>query len=337
MKKHANIPIFLPHNGCPNDCVFCNQKIITARLNPISKEEIIHTIETYLSTLLMRNTETIEIAFFGGSFTGIPLKEQETYLRIAKDYMDRGLIHKIRLSTRPDYIDHNILKHLKDFGVSTIELGAQSFDDVVLKGSNRGHNSQIIYESSEMIKEYGFKLGIQLMVGLPGDTFEKSVESAQKTAEINPTDARIYPTMVLSGTELERMYKRGQYKPMDIHAAIETTKQMYLILKTSGVNVIRIGLKSTDHIGPGKEVVAGEYHPAFGQLVESEVIKEILEGQLSENFEKAVFYCNNRNLSNMIGNRKSNKTYFEKKYPNKVFEFKVEEKLEDEVYRVELK
>jgi len=336
MKNHANIPIFLPHKGCPNDCVFCNQKVITAKLNPLSKDEVINIIETYLSTLLVNNTKTIEIAFFGGSFTGIPIEEQKEYLKIAKDYMNRGLVHRIRLSTRPDYINEEILEHLKFFGVSTIELGVQSFDDNVLKLSNRGHNSQCIYQSSELIKQNGFDLGIQLMIGLPGDSRRKSVESAKKTVKIGPKDVRIYPTMVLPGTKLEEMYHKGEYNPLIIEEAIETTKQMYLIFKTAGINIIRVGLKSTDYIGKGKNVVAGDYHPAFRQLVEGDLIKDILEDQLKGAFKKAVFYCNNSNLSTMVGNRKCNKIYFEKKYPNKLFEFRTDNQLGKDEFRVEL-
>ncbi len=336
MKEHANIPIFLPHKGCPNDCVFCNQKVITAKLKPLSKDEVIQIIETYLSTLLVNNTKTIEIAFFGGSFTGIPIEEQKEYLKIAKDYMDRGLVHRIRLSTRPDYINGQILEHLKLFNVSTIELGVQSFDDDVLRLTNRGHNSQCIYQSSELIKQYGFDLGIQLMIGLPGDTRKKSVESAKKTAEIGPKNVRIYPTMVLSGTKLEEMYHKGGYTPLNIEDAIETTKQMYLIFKRAGINVIRVGLKSTDHIGKGKDVVAGDYHPAFRQLVEGDLIKDILEDQLKGSFQKAVFYGHISSLSNMIGNGKRNKIYFEKKYPDQSFEFKIDNQLVKDEFRVEL-
>lgn len=331
MKKYAIIPIFLPHKGCPNDCVFCNQKKITSKMNPLEKEEVVETIETYLDTILGRNIETVEIAFFGGSFTGIPIEKQNEYLEIAKHYKDKGLINKIRLSTRPDYINDAILLNLKKYGVTTIELGVQSFDDEVLKQSNRGHNSAIVFRSSELIKAYGFELGIQLMIGLPGDTYEKSIESAKKTVKIKPAIARIYPTVVIRETALEDMYNKGEYKALDLQEAVKTAKDMYLILENAGIRVIRIGLKSNSNI-----VVAGDYHSAFRQLVESDIIKDYLESQLIGDFNKVIFLSNHRCFSNMIGNQKWNKRYFEHKYKDKVFEFKIDENLDDEKYKVQL-
>lgn len=157
VKKHAIIPIFIPHKGCPNDCVFCNQKKITAHQQPVTGEDVVNTIETWLSTLEPRGTETIEAAFFGGNFTGLPVEEQSAYLSIAKRYKDAGRIHKIHMSTRPDYINEAILDNLKRYGADTIELGVQSFDDEVLRLSGRGHDSSCVYESSRMIQEYGFE------------------------------------------------------------------------------------------------------------------------------------------------------------------------------------
>lgn len=336
MKKHAIIPIFLPHKGCPNDCVFCNQKAITARLEPPEGESVVHMIEQYLTTIIGRNIDTIEIAFFGGSFTGIPIELQRRYLKIAKEYKEKGLINKIRLSTRPDYINNEILRHLKEYTVDIIELGVQSFDDTVLKLSNRGHDSEIVFKSASMIMEHGFELGIQLMIGLPGDSYEKDIESAEKTIKIGPSIARIYPTIIVKGTELERMYKKGEYKPPNLKETIVAAKNMYMMLKNAGINVIRIGLKSSDYIAEGKEIIGNNYHPAFRQLVESEIIKEYLESKLPDSFNKAVFYSNRNCFSDMIGNKKSNKQYFEAKYGGKIFEFKTDNQLKDEEYRVEI-
>ena len=245
MKKHAIIPIFIPHKGCPNDCVFCNQKKITARTKPLDKEGVIETIETYLSTLLNRDLETIEIAFYGGSFTGIPLKEQKSYLSIAKSYKDKGLINKIHLSTRQIILTKN-LRAFKSYGVDIVELGVQSFDEGSTSLSNRGHSKEIVYESSRLIKNYDFELGLQLMIGLPGDTHEKSIASAKEVVKIGPSIARLYPTVIIRDTALYEMYARGDYVPLSEEEAIHTTKEMYLILKKAGINVIRIGLKSSD-------------------------------------------------------------------------------------------
>ena len=336
MKKHVIIPIFLPHKGCPNDCVFCNQKKITAKLKPFEKEDVIARIEEYLPTIIGRNLETVEIAFFGGSFTGIPMEQQSEYLEIAKSYKDKGLINRIRLSTRPDYINLEILENLKKYGVDTIELGVQSFDKEVLEKSNRGHNSEIVYKSAELIKSFGFELGIQLMIGLPGDNYEKAINSTLEAIKIKPAIARIYPTIVISDTELEKMYLEGKYEPLTLEYAIKATKDMYLLLKNAGINVIRIGLKSSDFIKEGKDAKGGSYHPAFRQLVESEIIKDIIEEKLNDSFKTAYCYSIKKNFSNMIGNKKSNKEYFTNKYKGKEFIFKVDENLEDEEYIVKL-
>lgn len=248
MKKHAIIPIFIPHRGCPNDCVFCNQRKITAHQAPVRPEDVTETVETWLSTLEPRHTETIELAFFGGSFTGIPMEEQTAFLKVAKAYKDAGRIHKIHLSTRPDYITPEILYNLKRWGADVIELGVQSFDDQVLRLSGRGHDAACVYESSRMIQEYGFTLGIQLMIGLPGDTMEKDLYSAAETVRIGPSIARLYPTVVIRDTALYDMYLAGTYLPMEETEAVERTKEMYKILTSAGINVIRVGLKSSDII-----------------------------------------------------------------------------------------
>ena len=340
MKEHAIIPVFLPHKGCPNDCVFCNQKEITAKMEPMGKEDIIDTIEKYMSTLSKGSVKTIEIAFFGGSFTGIPLKEQQKYLQIAKEYKDKGVIHEIRLSTRPDYIDVDILNNLKNYGVDTIELGVQSFNDDVLKMSNRGHLSQVVRESAALIKEFNFKLGIQLMIGLPGDTYERSMESARETIKLRPDMARIYPTLTLRNTALADMYYSGKYIPFDKTEILRTTKDVYKLLVDNAIKVIRIGLKSSDFINEENAIIAGDYHPAFRQMVESEIFKEKMEEHLMrhpmDKYEKVIFYTNEENLSNIIGNKKSNKKYFQSQYKNIQFEFKVDSSIEDNNFKVVL-
>ncbi|MCI6012935.1 MAG: radical SAM protein, partial [Firmicutes bacterium] len=248
MKKHAIIPIFIPHRGCPNDCVFCNQRKITAHQTPVLPEDICETVETWLSTLEPRHMETIELAFFGGSFTGLPMEEQTAFLQVARSYKDAGRIHQIHLSTRPDYISREILDNLKCWGVDVIELGVQSFDEDVLRASGRGHDASCVYESSRLIQEYGFTLGIQLMIGLPGDTMEKDLYSARETVKIGPSIARLYPTVVIRDTALYDMYLSGAYTPMTERDAVERTKEMYKILDAADINIIRVGLKSSDII-----------------------------------------------------------------------------------------
>ena len=333
MKEQAIIPIFIPHMGCPFDCIFCNQGQITARGKPESKEDIIHIIETHLETIEKKGLQNVEIAFYGGSFTGLPIVIQQEYLGIAKKYKDQGRVNGIRISTRPDYINDEILANLKEYGVDLIELGVQSLDEEVLLKSKRGHTREIVYESSELIKRYGFKLGIQLMIGLPGDSHEKSVKSAIETTVISPDVARIYPTIVIKGTGLEALLEKGEYSPLSLDEAVETAKDMYLILKNAGISVIRMGLKSSDNIAEGKAILGSTFHPAFRQLVESLVAREELERQIDANWKAVTFYAKKESLSNMIGNKGSNREYFNMEYPGIVFSFKVDNDLDVGVYK----
>lgn len=328
MKKHAIIPIFIPHKGCPNDCVFCNQRKITARGADVTKDDIHKTVETYMSTLSSMNLDTIELSFFGGSFTGIPLKEQKEYLSVAKEYKDTGVIHKIHLSTRPDYINVEILDNLKAYDVDVIELGVQSFAEPVLKASGRGHNSKCVYEACKLIKDYGFSLGIQLMIGLPEDTLEYDIFSAEEAVSLKPDIARLYPTVVIKDTALWDMMESGSYVPMEEDDAVLRTAAMYKILTDAGVNVIRVGLKSSDIISDEGNT-AGTFHPAFRQLVEGFLAKESLEKQLNimypnirDMFDKrynicptAAFVSNAKCYNNMFGHKGKNRQYFGNQYP----------------------
>lgn len=367
MKTHAIIPIFIPHRGCPNDCVFCNQKAITARSADVSPEDVRNTIEQYLPTLTGRGIKTIEVAFFGGSFTGIPLEEQSAFLAVASEYKKSGLIDKIHMSTRPDYINRNILDNLCKYEADVIELGVQSFDEEVLRESNRGHSASTVYEACDLIKEYGFELGIQLMIGLPGDSLEKCLYSARETVKIAPPIARLYPTIILDDTRLYEMYEAGVYHALTTDEAVSITKEMYKILAGAGINIIRVGLKSTDLIsgsgGESDRTAGHTYHPAFRQLVEGEIAKEILEEQLQKQLESLTansniddseasslsqksclnaapatisFYSNGVSFSNMVGNARRNRIYFEKKYPDFKFKFAVCDNLKDMEFLVKL-
>jgi len=321
MKSHAIIPIFIPHKGCPNSCVFCNQNIITANEEPVSANTAAGVIDAWLDTLKNKNLKTVEVAFFGGSFTGLPVDSQSEYLEIASFYKGKGSINKIRLSTRPDFIDEGILLNLARYGVDTIELGVQSFDDEVLKKSNRGHTACQVCKSSFMIRDYGFGLGIQLMIGLPGDTPEKCVFSANETVRIKPESARLYPAVILEGTELHNMYLAGSYTPLSTEEAVNTTKQMYKIISSAGINILRVGLK-------------GSFHPAFRQIVESEIAKDELELHLSPDPSLITFVSNEKSFPNMIGHNKSNKIYFSEKYPRCKFKYIIDNSLADGRYDV---
>ena len=348
MKQHAIIPIFIPHRGCPHTCVFCNQRAITARQPDVTPEDIPGILDTWLSTLSGRSIRTIEAAFYGGSFTGLPKAEQAAFLAAAKDYKDRGLISRIHLSTRPDYIDGGILDLLEEYGVDIIELGVQSFDPEVLRAAGRGHTAEDAVRASLLIRERGFTLGIQLMIGLPEDSAEKCIASARRAAELKPAIARLYPTVVLSGTALERMYREGIYHPLSTDEAVSMTKGMYRILDEAGINIIRVGLKSTDLITEdGGEVRGHSFHPAFRQLVEGEIAKEDLEEQLAGllrddgrggvSAREVVFSSCGESFSNMIGNAKRNKRYFAEKYPSVSIRYSVSGDLPRGKYRAELR
>ena len=355
MKKHAIIPIFIAHRGCPNMCVFCNQKEITARSGNVTSEDVRKTIETWLSTLEKNpNIETVEVSFYGGSFTGLPIEEQNGYLKIAKEYKDKGRIDKIHMSTRPDYINTTILDNLKRYGVDTIELGVQSFDSEVLRASNRGHSREVVYQSCKLIQDYGFELGIQLMVGLPGDTLEKSIYSAKEAAKLKPSLARIYPTIVLDNTELYNMYMDGRYTPLSREEAITRSKAIYKILFHAGITIMRVGLKSTDLICEGGKINGGTYHPAFRQLVEGSLARDLVEPQLIRIYDnipektikelkgtklknrrvKVDIYSNPNWISNLIGNCSENKRYFEKEYPLLSIKYRVDSNLDNMEFKV---
>lgn len=347
MKKHSIIPIFIPHKGCPNDCVFCNQKKITARQPDITQEDVENTIITWLSTLENSSVEIIEVAFFGGSFTGLSISEQSYFLEVAKKYKDAGRIHKIHLSTRPDYINQEILDNLKAYGVDTIELGVQSLDDEVLRKAGRGHDSAVVYKSSKMIKDYGFELGIQLMIGLPGDTLKTCIYSAKETVKIGPSIARLYPTIVIEETQLYEDFVAGRYEALSQDEAVYRTKIMYKILTDAGINIIRVGLKSSDIINENGQIGGGTFHPAFRQLVEGELARDeicrqadalIADGKITPGERTKVdFYSCRRDYSNLIGNSGKNKQFFLEKYPNFNILYKVDDFLRVGQYRVEIK
>jgi histone acetyltransferase (RNA polymerase elongator complex component) len=373
MKKHAIIPVFIPHRGCPHDCVFCNQVKITARTDDVTPQDVNTTINEWLSTIDEMDLETVEVAFYGGSFTGLTIEEQNSFLDVAKAFKDAGRIDKIHLSTRPDYIDKEILDNLKSHSVDVIELGVQSFDDEVLKRAGRGHDASAVYRACDLIKSYGFELGIQLMIGLPGDSYEKCVMSAREAAAIGPDLARLYPTLVLDDTHLYDMYKAGTYEPLTREEAVRWTKAMYEILDDAGIYIMRVGLKSTDLIrnddsrsglpeeaggSPDSKLSAvngGTYHPAFRQLVEGRIARERIEALLAEagagsdaankdgadgrssERVKVDIFSSPAWYSNMVGNASENRQYFLAKYPQLNILYKVDKNLADGEFRLQVK
>ncbi len=327
--KNRIIPIFIPHKGCPFDCVFCNQRKISGQIEELNKEEIESLINSYLETL--KSEDYLEVAFFGGSFTGIPIELQREYLGIAKRYLDEGCIKSIRLSTRPDYINATILEQLREFSVRTIELGVQSLDSEVLSKSNRGHTVEQVYKACEMIKKAGFDLGIQTMTGLPGDTYQKSIDTANKVIELNPRIVRIYPALVIKDTYMEKMYANKLYTPFSLEETVELCAELMDMYEGVGIKVIRVGLQSTDNINDKMDVVAGPFHPAIRQLVESRRLLHQLENKLGslhlkEN-QDLIIIADRKSISDVIGQNKSNVMLLKEKYG--IGRIKVIDKLEN--------
>lgn len=301
--KHYNIPIFVPHLGCPFQCVFCNQKHIAGEVAPATPEVVDETIKAYLKTLPASGA--IEAAFFGGSFTGLGLSEQRRLLAAAYPFVKSGKIRGIRLSTRPDYIDPVICAQLAEFGVTAVELGVQSMDADVLQASRRGHTAADVAEAVGILRQYPFQIGLQMMTGLPGDTLEKSRATAQKIIGLSPDFVRIYPTLVVRDTELERMYQNGEYHPQTLKEAVELCKDLLMLFQEAKIPVIRVSLQTTEEISPGGAVVAGPFHSAFRELCESEIYFEKMVKTLKRQ-GSGIILVHPRELSKAVGNRKRN-------------------------------
>lgn len=302
--KHANISLFVPHMGCPHQCSFCNQKTISGSVKPLTTEDVFNT----LNDACGHNNDPMntEIAFFGGSFTAIPREYMISLLETAKPFIDKGYFGGIRISTRPDAIDEEVLNVLKAYSVTAIELGAQSTDETVLRLNKRGHTREDIFKASEMIKAKGFSLGLQMMTGLLGDTFQKALKTSEDIIAIKPDTVRIYPTIVLEGTMLGDMYKKGEYTPQTTEEAVELCSILSERFYKNNIKVIRLGLHSGGNVEEG--YLAGPYHPAFGELCESGVYLNIAKEKL-QGFEKGEFtiFVNSREISKMTGQKGSNK------------------------------
>ena len=312
MNKEYVIPVFVPHLGCPNDCIFCNQKSISGQKKNITKEEAKKTIDNFLKNIKDKDAKK-EIAFFGGSFTGIDENVQEELLQIAYEYIEKGQVDSIRISTRPDYINKEILKRLKKYKVKTIELGVQSTNDYILGRANRGHTFKDVEKASKLIRWYGFNLGHQMMVGLPESTRIDEINTAKALIKLKPKMIRIYPVLVIKGTKLEKEYNEGIYEPLPLVQAVETCKELVRMFTDKKIEVIRVGLQNTDEIcnpeNKESEVVAGPFHPAFGQLVESsmwyDAIVEKIK-KLNVKVKEVEVTVNPIDVNNVIGHKKEN-------------------------------
>lgn len=308
--KHYNIPIFIPELACPNRCIYCNQRHISGQLQAVKPEEIKQIIEQHLETFI-RPSE-VELAFFGGSFTGIDEKDMLTYLQIVQPYIEQGEIKSIRISTRPDYINEKILDILQQYNVKDIELGAQSLNEEVLAFAKRGHTVRDVENASQLIKSYGFSLGLQMMIGLPLDTVEKSKETAKKILKLGAESTRIYPTLVINNTDLADLYRQNKYKALSLDEAVDWTTEIYKIFSQTSIKILRIGLHPSEALINGTELLAGPFHVSFKELVLTKIWQEKFE-KLPINTKTIL--VNPREINYAIGYNSKNKQLLQKKFP----------------------
>ena len=311
--RESIIPVFVPHLGCPNDCVFCNQRRISGSIEPAKPEDVAAAIE-HAKVVTPEGTRR-QLAFYGGSFTAIPDAEQEALLGAAQPYLKSGVISSIRLSTRPDAIDGAVLARLHRYGVETIELGAQSMSDRVLALSGRGHTVQDVVDASNAIKAAGFRLILQMMTGLPGSDDDSDVESAKAIAALHPDGVRVYPTVIVRDTVLCDMWRAGRYKEHTVEDAVRVCARILPIFEAAGIPVIRLGLNPTEDLSGG-DAVAGAYHPALGELVRARIMRGKAEALLSgaELGETATIRVNPRLVSQLVGQHGANRDYLLHKF-----------------------
>lgn len=297
---HSNISIFVPHIGCPNMCSFCNQRYITGKNFAPTAENV---EEAVLTAIASKNydPETTEIAFFGGSFTAINHNYMITLLNSAFKFVHKGMVAGIRISTRPDAIDRGILTILKSYGVTAIEIGAQSMNDKVLKKNNRGHTAKDVQNASKLIKEMGFSLGIQMMTGLYGDNDDQAIRTAKEIAKLKPDTVRIYPTIVLKDTDLAALYADGFYKPQTLESAVDLATNLLKIFNDENIKVIRLGLHSIEP----NSYIAGPWHPAFSELCQSNLYFNKAKKLLTEKGDYFL-YVSPSSVSKMTGQKRIN-------------------------------
>ena len=315
------IPVFIPHFGCKNDCVFCNQRKITGVSTNVTSSVVDKVILEHLDYIKEKKNKKVEIAFFGGSFTGIPIEKQIEFLEVANKYIKKGLADSIRISTRPDYISPSILKMLKKYNVEVIELGVQSMDDEVLSASKRGHLKKDVLRAAKLIKLFNITLGIQIMVGLPKSTEKKEISCIKEVLKLNSKYLRIYPVYVLKDSKLYDMYKSGEYIPLTVEKASNRVAQMLNFCRDTDVKVIRIGLQSTNEIKKNSKEIIGPVSDNFAEYAMSRIVLDEIEKFInndknlsSTNLKKLNIYVKKEYMSVIVGPKKINKEYLKNKY-----------------------
>tara|TARA_B100000959_G_scaffold200167_1_gene209463 strand:- start:2102 stop:3130 length:1029 start_codon:yes stop_codon:yes gene_type:complete len=313
------IPVFIPNYGCPNQCIYCDQNISIGQQSLPKSDEVSNIIEAHLKSAAahFKYRSYAQVAFYGGTFTGLPFDTQRNYLKTIVPYLKNKKVKSIRLSTRPDYINQQNLDLLKSFSVKTIELGVQSLDDDVLKLSQREYRSQKVEESARLIKENGLELGIQLMPGLPGDTEEKIMNTSEQVCKIKPDFLRIYPTLVIKNTLLEKLYLKREYTPLSLKQAVSICKRMLLLFQYNHIPVIRMGLQPTKTLLKPGTIVAGPFHSAFRELVLSSILYDRIYTSIKKHLTSKtfIFSVHPSELSTFLGNKKENVKKLKEEFP----------------------
>ncbi len=309
------IPFFIPHAGCPHQCVFCNQKHITGQRTSVDPSSVAQTITAYLNKSEQR--EPAQVAFYGGSFTALAIEVQKSYLEACQPFIVSGRIKGLRLSTRPDCINREILALLRDHHVETIELGVQSMNDAVLMRSGRGHTAAHTIHAVTLLREQGFTIGLQLMPGLPGDAAETFMMTVSAVLGMRPAFVRLYPALVIKDTPLETLYRTGQFTPLSMDEAVQWCMNAFLQFERAGIAVIRMGLQPTEELQRPGTVLAGPYHPAFRQLVDSLVLLNRMRAALHQRAPGAGPACllsHPSDVAAAIGQKRSNILVLKKEF-----------------------
>lgn len=307
--KHSNISIFIPHIGCPHRCSFCDQRTISGAEKIPHGDDVREICEKALAEV--KSPENTEIAFFGGSFTAIPRAYMTELLEAAYSFVGEGKFKGIRLSTRPDCIDREVLTILRKYGVTSIELGAQSMSNKVLKANQRGHSADDVEKAAKLIREFGFELGLQMMVGLYKSDMADEFETLDKIAAIRPDTVRIYPVVILDGTKLGELYKSGEYSTFSFDEVTEFAAIAMMKFEYEGIKVIKCGLHASEFVE--RDMLGGFYHPAFRELCESNIYRRKMEELIAYETKSGfdfVFAVNSTCISKAMGHKKSNVEYF---------------------------
>lgn len=329
MIKHYNIPVFLPELACPYRCVYCNQFSITGKNDFVKPDDVKRIIDNHLSSFKEEN-RFVEVAFFGGNFTGLPVSMQNEYLGIVQPYLDKNLVHGIRCSTRPDYISLQRVNEIKRYGMRNIELGAQSTDDEILKRCKRGHSYNDIVEASQIILSEDITLGLQMMIGLPFDSAEKDFNTAKDIVKLGAKETRIYPCIVVKDTELEQMYRNGDYQALSIDEAVERSAELYSYFTENKVKVLRLGLHTSDELD-NEAYIAGPYHKNFAEMVFSHIWKKKLRTIESENLKSKniIITVPKSQINHAIGWKGENKKMLLEQFDNVEFNIDTSQQIND--------